>query len=113
MNVELPEERTQQIIKKIAPLTRLVAGTSPVVCDLIIRRVAGSWAGDTYYVMVRLTADGRTVYAVAQGHRLASVINEAQGRLRRTILQEQHDDMARIARLQQAVQEKYFRHLFA
>lgn len=112
INVELTSTCQKQIITHLVPVTRLINGGRGAVCDVVIRKIQRTWGGAIYSILVRLTADGETYYAVAHERHFRRAVSEAADGLRRNMSKMYYTEAAEVRQMQKKVHEKYFVELF-
>lgn len=84
MNVELTDEQSKLITRKLAPLARL-APDSEVRFDVVIRTMKRTWMGTRFCVSVRLNTGIEKYYAVARDPYLAKALSSLRHDLRRSV----------------------------
>lgn len=84
-NVELTNERRLLIIEKLAPLGKLLTVEEQAHIDVVLRREKRLLLGDTYYLSVKLTTSGGTLFAVAIETQLEKALDKAQGNIKRAL----------------------------
>lgn len=112
INVELTDDRKDQIVQKFSPVTRIADGGATVSCDVVIRKIHRVWSGDMYCVLVRLVTTKQTYYAVASAHQFLKSISKARDELQETLNKKTSSDVNKIKQMQQSVHKKYFVEMF-
>ena len=84
-NVELTNERRALILKRLAPVGRLLGADEQGEIDVVLRRERQRLGGTKYYLSLKLTTSGGSFHAVAIESRLERALTKARDVLRRSL----------------------------
>ncbi len=84
-NVELTNERRLLIIEKLAPLGKLLTVEEQAQIDVVLRREKRMVLSDKYYLSVKLTTSGGTLFAVAIESHLEKALDKARRTIKRAL----------------------------
>lgn len=112
INVELTEERKNQVYRQVQPLLRLTTHHREASCDVVIRSIRRPLSGTTFCVMLRIQSPTQTFYSVGMAHHFVRAVSEAHDEMRRTMSRSYTPDTKTIEHLRKRVHDRYFVELF-